>query len=595
MSAEETKATVSKEANESDTGKSSKKRERTSFQDPVESSAPVSTPSSIIDISKGHFSNVLQSNGTPSSSPPTKKVVSIEGFAEANNAAQNLVLCHEIALDDKFKLEDPKTSSEDTPQTVEEKIQAAVKDAFHRAFWDNLSEDLNADPPVLKHAFILLTEIKEIFLSLLPTQQVTSLHKRINEGLDIDLLKQQATHNALDIHSLTGFLVDTMGMMCAPVRDDDVKQLRSLENIVDSFKGIYKMLGLMQRDFVNFTISSHRPLIQQHHVEYERKKFAEIMEKLPNGLESTEKWIGNCYDEMKEEREFQINQATARGGSSSKLPAKPSPLTVLKRAYLKLLHWEDGKPFPETVLVDQSRLIELQIELKRIVLLSSALLTTFSSLSPDLASQQALVTSLKQDLLDLLKADSIAQSKLPSTLDGIAEQILHRVSNHLQTVNSPVDISEERRQAFKEQICTLKGLETNSVYKILLKRIHEYFYATAEYFSRARPGATDANTLATPPGLQAVSTELLSIASAYAKLVNRNQLVYGPFYVPVLRSALDLPSTPSLSPMASPREKTSSDSPSAAGSHVRRKLDLNANQADSASSSTSALAKQEDK
>ena len=59
-----------------------------------------------------------------------------------------------------------------------EKLHAAVKDAFHRAFWDHLTSDLEADPPVLNHAFTLLTEIKEILLSLLPMHQVTSLHKR---------------------------------------------------------------------------------------------------------------------------------------------------------------------------------------------------------------------------------------------------------------------------------------------------------------------------------------------------------------------------------------------------------------------------------
>ena len=39
----------------------------------------------------------------------------------------------------------------------------------------------------------------------------------------------------------------------------------------------------------------------------------------------------------------------------------------------------------------------------------------------------------------------------------------------------------------------------------LVKRIEEYLYATAEYFSRARPGATDANILAPPPGLQVIT------------------------------------------------------------------------------------------
>ena len=38
----------------------------------------------------------------------------------------------------------------------------------------------------------------------------------------------------------------------------------------------------MKRDYLNFTISAFRPIIQQHHIEYERKKFSEIVEKLPS-------------------------------------------------------------------------------------------------------------------------------------------------------------------------------------------------------------------------------------------------------------------------------------------------------------------------
>ena len=40
-------------------------------------------------------------------SPPNKKVVPLEDFIAADEAAKNLTLCHEIALDNKFKINDP--------------------------------------------------------------------------------------------------------------------------------------------------------------------------------------------------------------------------------------------------------------------------------------------------------------------------------------------------------------------------------------------------------------------------------------------------------------------------------------------------------
>lgn len=46
------------------------------------------------------------------------------------------------------------------------------------------------------------------------------------EVLDMDLIRQQAANNAVDIQGLASYIINTMGKFCAPVRDDDIKKLK---------------------------------------------------------------------------------------------------------------------------------------------------------------------------------------------------------------------------------------------------------------------------------------------------------------------------------------------------------------------------------
>lgn len=49
----------------------------------------------------------------------------------------------------------------------------------------------------------------------------------------MDLIRQQADNNAVDIQGLASFIINTMGKLCAPVREEEIKKLReSTDNIV---------------------------------------------------------------------------------------------------------------------------------------------------------------------------------------------------------------------------------------------------------------------------------------------------------------------------------------------------------------------------
>lgn len=64
----------------------------------------------------------------------------------------------------------------------------------------------------------------------------TRLRNQITEVLDLDLIKQEAENGALDISKLVKFVIGMMGTLCAPARDEDIKKLKDIHEIVPLFR-----------------------------------------------------------------------------------------------------------------------------------------------------------------------------------------------------------------------------------------------------------------------------------------------------------------------------------------------------------------------
>lgn len=64
----------------------------------------------------------------------------------------------------------------------------------------------------------------------------TRLKGQIEEALDLTLIQQQAENGALDIGKVAQFIINTMGAFCAPCRDEEVRKLRDITDIVLLFR-----------------------------------------------------------------------------------------------------------------------------------------------------------------------------------------------------------------------------------------------------------------------------------------------------------------------------------------------------------------------
>lgn len=59
------------------------------------------------------------------------------------------------------------------------------------------------------------------------------LRSQLDEVLDLELIRQQVDHGALDLHRLAGFIINTMASLCAPVRDPEIRAVRDLKDPVE--------------------------------------------------------------------------------------------------------------------------------------------------------------------------------------------------------------------------------------------------------------------------------------------------------------------------------------------------------------------------
>ncbi|XP_034623334.1 T-complex protein 11 homolog isoform X2 [Trachemys scripta elegans] len=439
----------------------------------------------------------------PTSSPP--RVLSMAELLETAQEVSKMTIAHEIVVNRDFKLQEVNFS----PNSLESR----VKETLHKAFWDSLKEQLSASPPDYTHVIQLLQEIKETILSLLLPRH-SRLRGQIEEALDMELIRQEAEHGALDIPNLTMYILGTMAMLCAPVRDEEVQRLRGVTDPVQLLREIFQVLDLMKMDMVNFTIQSLRPHLQDHSVQYEQKKFQELLVKLPNSLDHTTEWLHKAAAEVSASSlsspshpEVHGSPAPLSWGAVSRSSSTPSPTSVLNQGYMNLLRWEPSiEKYPETLLMDQARLQEVQLQVNQLTIIAAVLLVSSSVCGSALFSSPG----FREALLD------------------ISNHVHQEVSESLLQLGYPA-FTSDKSASLKGQIRSIAE-EDNAVRSVIEQRIHSFLSL------HLSPSAQNSRSL--PKGLAPIQEELLEVSHRFGSVIHHNRQVYGPYYLAILKKVV---------------------------------------------------------
>ncbi|XP_060532259.1 T-complex protein 11-like protein 1 isoform X2 [Cylas formicarius] len=448
----------------------------------------------------------MVTSGMTAASPP--KFVSLEEIMQAANGLRDMNLVHQIVVDENFRLE----KADPEPNTV----QKVIKDTMNRAFWDVLRSRLADDPPDYTQAYVLFEEIKQGLLDLLLPQH-TKIKQQICEVLDLELIKQQAEKGVLDFKYYAQYVISIMAKMCAQVRDDKIRKLTETTDVVDTFKGILEMLELMQLDMANFTLQMIRPDIINHSVELEREKFANFLKVQTDGLEHTKKWLLKYVNtEISLPKDVEYDKFIR---------------TFSKRAFWQactdLLDWDRSQPYPETFILDEDRLYDLQIRTFRLVACATILLVTLSNAGADLQSISAFKYELKEHisiLLQPLKTDV----ELTAILPNVAEQVVNDVKE-AQKKYELTEFGQTREATLKELIIDI-GRQDHQVKAIIKQRVKDFFLDIIESATAAPQKV--------PSGLTAFQKELTGIAGQFLRIVSHNSTVFCIYYYDIVSEAL---------------------------------------------------------
>merc|ERR1719369_211866 len=285
-----------------------------------------------------------------------------------------------------------------------------VKEIMQRAFWDLLDDQLESEPPVYTQALTLFTEIKAMLYSILLPQH-EKLKEKIEGILDIEVIQQQIDAEVLEFDKYAGYILGLMGMLCAPVRDEQIAALKQMTEVVPLFRGIMETLELMKLDMANFTIQTVRGTIEKESKDYERNKFQEFLDTQEDGLATTREWL--------------VRHAPTQEEIDDPKYKKLLGVRILNEAFTEILEWDDYFNLPETLVMDTRRIYALRDQVERTSVSTAVILLSFSNLNAFIVpmdSQKVKETVKKHT--DILLQDFYEFADLLKILPSVALQVV---------------------------------------------------------------------------------------------------------------------------------------------------------------------------
>lgn len=387
-------------------------------------------------------------------------------------------------------------------------------------YWKILESQLNSSPPVFKQVLGLMQEIKdEIFQFLLP--QHSKLKQEVDEVFDLELIKQQTEYGAVDFQRYAQYILSVLARLCAPVRDEQIKELSNSTDLITVLKGIMDLIDLMKLDMANYHIKLSRPQIVRYSFEYEREKFKEfleVQEKMNiDGLENTKIWLKRNYESL------DLDPDEEEAGSIKN--------KVILAAFIELLQFDQQLQayFPETISLDQQKIKELQIKIHVNLIVGSVILCVFATVN-SLQHIPKFKENIKSIINILFTSDLTLDEKV--RLENIALQLVKEVKASLKANDLP-PIDEAKEKTLASQIVDLANKE-NRIRCIVNRRILEFVELALN--SNAQ---SNSSQLQIPSGLSILEGELLAITGEFIRFVSFNRSVFSEYYDQIVDGLID--------------------------------------------------------
>ncbi|KAI2473470.1 T-complex protein 11-domain-containing protein [Annulohypoxylon bovei var. microspora] len=279
----------------------------------------------------------------------------------------NRVIVHELAINREYRIE---------YQHFQEQ---------HKLRMVPLFEDLRANPGDEEKEFhyliIMANYIKDRLQHLV--QPSLPMHTFIGEMLDTDVAQRQFQAGSFSYQRFFSSIGSLLPKLCAPVRDDEVKDLvenkLSQGDIVGRLEALLSFIDTMLYDYANYMLQVAAPDLVKHASAYETKVFAEDLDNGTVTLSLAEASWRNARNKVHAE-------VARRDPEGINLPrSRPTP----DKIYWQMLLDEFTQPspsdntVPEPLALDTKRRARVGCQTMRIVTAGAILLQCKNMLKRD--------------------------------------------------------------------------------------------------------------------------------------------------------------------------------------------------------------------
>ncbi|KAI1381665.1 T-complex protein 11-domain-containing protein [Hypoxylon crocopeplum] len=279
----------------------------------------------------------------------------------------NRVIVHELAINREYRIE---------YQHFQEQ---------HKLRMDPLFKDLKYGPrndeKEFRYLIVMANYVRDRLQHLV--KPGSPMHAFIGEILDTEVAQQQFLTGSFSYQQFFSAMGSLLPKLCAPVRDDEVKDLvenrLSQGDIVDRLAALLSFIDTMLYDYANYMLQVVAPSLVEHASAYESKRFTEDLESGCIALSRAEASWRNASSKVQAE-------AARRDPEGISHPrSRPTP----DKIYWQMLLDEFTQPspsddtVPEPLALDTKRRARIGRQTMRIVTAGAILLQCKNILKRD--------------------------------------------------------------------------------------------------------------------------------------------------------------------------------------------------------------------
>lgn len=282
----------------------------------------------------------------------------------------NRIVVHELAINKEYQIP--------AEEYVEQ--QAAFSRPIYLQMRAASSEEANFQVFMLRASYI-----KDKLQR--PLKEGTPMYNLIGEILDVEIAQKQFQMGNFSYEKFFSAMASLLPKLCAPFRDDQVKDLVQNQlgdgSVIDRIEALDRFVDVMVCDYINYLLKSAAPQLIESAVAYEAKRFSEELGDEQDDLPVAEA----AWRAAKAKVMAEVQKRDVEGINHPK--SRPTASKIYAQMLVDVFTQPTpigAEQVPEMLRLDQARINQVSTMVQRIITVGAVLLQCKNLLKRDVRS-----------------------------------------------------------------------------------------------------------------------------------------------------------------------------------------------------------------